>query len=609
MTFYYSIKQMLRSPLKSILFFLLVGICAFFLALGGAFWYMGSDYMQNFDDKYITIGTVEQKYEGTQTRSRWDPEKEQYEHYNAGYYGEWIDEDVLDFPGADYILKPRQRPYFGAYIENLYDGIGSSDMGTVEATPVETGAMYPSLLMRVVRTIDGTMEEGELFYLCDHEDPEPDVLEAGKTYVMQLQLRTFAHGPAVKEGKEEMEYWLAPGITSSQYTADKEKVYDPVNEEDRYYDEVTEGFYETDRGKRWLKLASFQDLQMRTIPVQPVDGTCLLMHFYNGEAQITEGRDITEEEYAQGAKVCLIPEELAMRLGVNPGDRLNLPLYYADYSRAVGDASILGGRGLYLYQILNAKGEIYDVFNEQEYEIVGIYKAEDRGSGSYSAGKDEVVIPWNALPDNCWADNIVGVSHMTGATTSFRIPNGTIEEFQKKWEEQGIDDLEIRFYDMGYTQLREGLENRQLMSAVFLISGCVMAVMILCFFSNLFITGQRERITAERLMGRTRRQCAASILTGMLILSAAGCIAGSAAGWLASENAADNIGDTLEFDRTYSDNAIANTEPAEEAEPPGILLPCATGSILLAVSVIVSAGYMGETLRKEPLKMLGEIEE
>lgn len=142
-----------------------------------------------------------------------------------------------------------------------------------------------------------------------------------------------------------------------------------------------------------------------------------------------------------------------------------------------------------------------------------------------------------------------------------------------------------------------------------MISGCMMAVMILCFFSNLFITGQRERITAERLMGRTRRQCAASILTGMLILSAAGCIAGSAAGWLASENAADNIGDTLEFDRTYSDNAIANTEPAEEAEPPGILLPCATGSILLAVSVIVSAGYMGETLRKEPLKMLGEIEE
>lgn len=608
MMFCYSIKQMLRSPLKSIMFFLLIGICAFFLALGSSFWYMGNDSLQNFDEKFITIGTVEQKYEGTTTREVWDSEIQSYEYYNAEYYGEWLDEDVLDFEGADYMIKPRQRPYFGAYIEDLYDGIGSPNMSTVEASPVETGEMYPSLLMRVVRTIDGTMEEGELFYLCDHKNPEPDILEAGKTYVMQIQMSSYAHGPSVKEGEEEPEYRLAPGITSSQYTIDKEEVFDPVNEEGRYYDEVTEGFYETERGKRWLNLAAFQDLEMHTIPVQPTDGTLLLMHFYNGEAKITEGRDITEEEYGRGEKVCLIPENLAIQLGVETGDKLSLPLYYADYSASVGDASLLSGGGRYL-MILNAEGEIYDVFNEQEYEIVGVYKAEDRGSGSYSAGKNEVVIPWNALPENCWKDNIVGVAPMTGATTSFRIPNGTIGEFQKKWEEQGIDDLEIRFYDMGYTQLQESLENRKLMSVVLLVSGCTMAVMILCFFSNLFITGQRERIAAERLMGRTKRMCAVSVLTGLLLLSAAGCAAGSAAGWIASEKAAQNTGDTLEFDRAYSDDAVADIEPAEDLEAPGAALPCATGALLLAASAAVSAAYMRRTLKKEPLQMLGETEE
>ena len=67
--------------------------------------------------------------------------------------------------------------------------------------------------------------------------------------MMQIQMRTFAHGPAVKEGEEILEYWLAPGITSTQYTLENEQVYDPVNEEERYYDEVTDGFYETERGK------------------------------------------------------------------------------------------------------------------------------------------------------------------------------------------------------------------------------------------------------------------------------------------------------------------------------------------------------------------------
>lgn len=99
MTFYYSIKQMRRSPLKSLLFAVLIAVCAFCLSLGGALWYMGSSGFQDFDGLYTTIGTVEQKYEGTEVRSRWDPETEAYEYYSGGYYGEWIPEDVLDFEG------------------------------------------------------------------------------------------------------------------------------------------------------------------------------------------------------------------------------------------------------------------------------------------------------------------------------------------------------------------------------------------------------------------------------------------------------------------------------------------------------------------------------
>ena len=130
MTFYYSIKQMRRSPLKSILFFLLIAVCAFFLALGGSFWYMGSDELQGFDEKFTTIGTVEQKYEGTETGLSWNPEKQAYEYYSTGYFGEWIDDNVLaDLGGVDYILEPKQRPYYGAYIEDLYDGIGSPNWG------------------------------------------------------------------------------------------------------------------------------------------------------------------------------------------------------------------------------------------------------------------------------------------------------------------------------------------------------------------------------------------------------------------------------------------------------------------------------------------------
>ena len=202
--------------------------------------------------------------------------------------------------------------------------------------------------MRAVRVLEGTMQEGDIFYLCDHQSEDPAILEAGKTYVMQLSMFGMTHGPNAPDGEQVLEYQLSSGIASTQYTIDMEPVYDPVTEEDRWYDEVTDGFYETERGKRWLALSSYQDYSMRTIPVQPVDGTELLMHFYNGEAQITEGRDITEKEYAEGAKVCLIPEKLAMQLGKKIGDTLTLPLYYADYSRPVGGCLHTGRGRLHL---------------------------------------------------------------------------------------------------------------------------------------------------------------------------------------------------------------------------------------------------------------------
>ena len=184
-------------------------------------------------------------------------------------------------------------------------------------------------------------------------------------------------------------------------------------------------------------------------------------------------------------------------------------------------------------------------------------------------------------------------------------------QFCRELKNNGLNVLGIgdQPYDELSPQLKDSLENRQLMSAIFLLSGGVMAVLILCFFSSLFITGQKERIAVERLMGRTKRQCALSILSGMLVLSAAGCIAGSAAGWLASGKAAQEAVDTLEFDRTYSDNAIANTEPEDTGEPPGAVLPCVAGGVLLAASAAVAGGYMRAVLRKEPLRMLGEIEE
>ena len=106
------------------------------------------------------------------------------------------------------------------------------------------------------------------------------------------------------------------------------------------------------------------------MPVLPTNGTHLLLPFYNGLANITEGEDITPEEYANGERVCLVSENFAKMNGIAVGDALSLPLYSANYQSAPRDwlsevnpdSTMSGLFGWFIGPSLDAKSEPYFVF-------------------------------------------------------------------------------------------------------------------------------------------------------------------------------------------------------------------------------------------------------
>ncbi len=613
MKVYYSMKQILRSPLKSILFLLLAGVSAFLLALGGSLWEINRAMLEEFEELFMTVGTVEQKIDHVEVRTYRDAQGG-HEYTLAKVRGERIPDAVLDFEGAGYILDARQRPNFGALVDQKA-GSMAYEFTVVEATPIESGRADESFPMRAEKVLSGDefeLKAGDIFYICDHCLEEARSLEAGTTYIMMLHYIGWVHGSKVEHiAPEEYvpEFYPMNSVASSQYTLEGERVYDAVAEaeEEHDIDIVTEDFYETERGKRWLEMTKTRDYLFYTVPVMPVDRTELLMPFYWKDAQISKGRDITEEEYAEGKPVCLIPEKTALLLQKEVGDKLTLPLYCADYSPMQKEA-------MWVSSILNAEGKAYPVFDEQAYEIVGIFRTASASTNGYELCNHQVIIPWNAVPENSWADNIAGIGYMTGGNTSFQIPNGTIGDFMAAWEKQGVDGLEIRFYDNGYSHLKNGIESRKLMAVIFLASGCVLAVMILCFFASLFITGQRQRIAVERLLGQTKRQCAVSLLSGFLLLAVLGAGAGSAAGWMATERAVKATERTTEFDTSFSNAVIAQAEPQETeflaaGQESGVKVAAAAGAGIFLAAVLIGSGFLRQALGKEPLQILGELEE
>ena len=196
------------------------------------------------------------------------------------------------------------------------------------------------------------------------------------------------------DGNGEYEFSLGPSLSSSRYNKEGQVIkgdYDHIS-----ISEVTEGFYETELGKCWLEQGKAVQKYQDILPVTPVLDTDLIMAFYEQRAMIKEGREISKEEYQRGDKVCLVPKYLADRLGLEVGGQLRLPLLYTSYGET--PAIIFGSKGgEFAFTLLNTEGKLYEVFDDQTYEVVGIYDIVSNLSGEHALSPVEVFIPYHAV--------------------------------------------------------------------------------------------------------------------------------------------------------------------------------------------------------------------
>lgn len=595
---------------RTCLFLLLLLLASGLFSLGRGFQAINRRNMEAYEDSFMTIGTVEQKADTVQEILDWDAGIKAYRIYSRSAYDSYVPLSVLDFEGAEYLSGPEKRVFYGAYNPEyvMYEG-GLSSTIIVEATPLEDVVPDHPVKLKLTRVLMGPSDlwEGLSIIFCNHYDPDPEMLYAGKTYIMSLQNRPGHENEKQFSEDNKMEYAPWPVLQSDQVGPEGEALRDEVEEGD-FYDEVTEGFYETRRGKRWMELLGTWDYTNHIFPVTGTDNIHLIMAFYNGDAWISSGREFTDEEYENGEKVCLIGEKFARANGLETGDSIRLPFLYANHRSSAG--SRFGSSGLGVTPLLNTKGECYPVFEDSSYTIVGMYSGNTGFKDAYMLGHNEILIPSRSVK-NSDADNIVAWGPMLGSTTSFQIKNGTIKDYLEKWNRQGIDNVEITFYDGGYTQLEAGMENMKQISRILVVMGLVLILMVLLYFTWLFIIRQGERTAVERCLGLSKRKCFLSLFTGIFLLTACGSAAGCAAGNLLSRQIAGGIGPASYYDTSYSNGTVSRTEAeqtdADDGFPVWDTVWNAAG-ILLAGSLISGAGIW-LNLRAEPMDMLGRREE
>ncbi len=589
----------MRTPLKTILFLMLILAAGMFLALGGSLWIMNKRNIDFYKKSFVTIGTVEQKATSIAQTESWDYINKEYIIIPKAVYGELISPSVLDFYGAGYIEKPEKRSYYGSYNPEYKFDKGLCPCSVIEITPLEDGIPNKPVEVMITKILYGySVKKGQTIEICNETLDNPKSIYKGKTYVLCI-----VYIPLMKGDSWEAQYCPVSVIVSRQYNPNGTLVPSDLKDNTLYY-EVTEGFYEEEIGKRFIEYAKSLEQFEYAIPVTGTNETILMMPFYNKDAFICQGRDITDEEYETGKKVCLLPQKFAADNNLKVGDTVHLQLYYADYRYAANELFDIS-----VITELNAKGEAYPVFEDSYYTVKGIY---DTASGSnndnFGLATNEVIIPSKSI-ENSDSNNILAFGPMKSNTTSFQIPNGSIEEFMKEWGKLGYDQLEIKFYDRGYSKLEAGMDDMRNMSMALIAVGFVVVISILLFFSHLFITKQVKRTAIERSLGMRKRECMVSLLTGILAILILGSVLGSMLGGalslkLSRKNVANSYYNTMYSNGTEDTIIDTNTRDQEKDIPVIILISSLSICLIVLFGVGISVYKINRNLKYEPMELL-----
>ena len=354
----------------------------------------------------------------------------------------------------------------------------------------------------------------------------------------------------------------------------------------------------------------WQDIyvQQRTHNVVATNDVTSIPAFHFGGAELTEGRFIAEKEYAEGAKVCLISNELAENQNWKIGDKLNMKLFESDYISAEA-------RNNHDQPIYN--GEETAFVHEGEYEIVGIYSSNEvKGYTELATSTTEhlnynIYVPAKSIS----AQRDLSDAIIHGSTFSVKLKNGSIDAFKAEMEAKGITTVEagkyvptFHYYDQGYSAVRSSLLSMNSTAKLLLLLSTILLLIVCILIAYFFWQNQRQTVGIFRMLGGTKKNAIIAVLTCAMILTGIGAAAGGIAGYGTAYVVGTGIVKAnvkeIEMDMSQDNDLSALTDQQSDirvAADPLVTLAASGASLLYPTFLL---GFAAMDINKEPRELL-----
>lgn len=630
-------KELFRTPIRTLLFLLLLTLSTALLVLGANLYISCQAAREEVSANYKTVGTIEQKADSAEEPGPDDPVVYLPWYDPYAKYTVTLPDDLFDGLPTKRPVENRPTILTTAETHPTWDPDQTLDV----ETPVRLWP-FQIITFRVLEDVDSGDEEFmeqfsqlitysdisfyapievlsvngearpkplEAFLQWPRTETDPVVLKTGIEYIAAANVHSDGNGgtacfvtrlsEATRLEKGGMDYAYADQIVYENNGA--------FAASDMAKDMAA--FMESSK-----RLVAMENRLVVTVPTQSLD---LLDPFYQGKVSIKSGREITQEEFDSGAKVCMLSEDFLTPIGdpdnpdhlnlLSVGDKIDLHWYGSIYGSP--PSSISSSMD---WATAPQNGASYEEAASGEYEIVGIYYSDMMGmdyetGGFTNFGAYEIILPsasydFDTLP-------LMQGGPLQKGCCSFELENGTGNDFLKALEKLEYSDLlKASLSDQGYGAIAKGLDAIALLAAILLLAGGASAFCLLLFFVYLQIARRQREAAIQISLGAGKGRSAAFLLLSVLLVATVGITAGAALGHVVTGTVSSQVyaqGAESGFSREYSDQFEASHDKDftynGEAQWPRSLL---AGLSALGTALALSAAFTASSLSKEPLEQL-----
>lgn len=441
-----------------------------------------------------------------------------------------------------------------------------------------------------------------------HMNSEGNVTQTGFVYSASLNSDAY-HTPRRSAYSASSQRQSTLRLFLSILSPEETPPYLPIAE---YYD----GFFDTEEVAYYKEVIEAYQINSNSLTAIATGDMAAMRPFHSGEVYLSAGRAFTEEEYAAGAKVCVVSAAMAEFNGWEIGDTLSLSFYDCPPIQYNDNPDNLNPTREWQYSAYTKDSAGF--FDEGEYEIVGLFGGRvERGQRKqYNSTIDKLHMVNVILPDT-------SVEHAPAPsvykyTSSIRLENSEAVEFITAMQASGLTEsaedeygrYELRFtvYDQGYSHVAPGLEQLSRVSRLMLLLSLATAGAAALALALIHVLRMRRELAAMRSLGTKKGQIAGIALLGVLLVCLLGAAAGAYAGHALSTEVAEHVlagAEADAADRAFT--AMMGEETAKEFAftlESDAALAFASGGGVAAAFLLLALLLLAAELRRPPMALL-----